>query len=71
MASANLTVTGTLGPDVDVTTKVFANVSEIKFDLARSVLSIVSNGKTIDFDYALTATVTYTISGTTATVTIA
>jgi len=71
MASANVTVTGTTGADVDLTTKVFNGVTNIRFDIARSVVSLtLSTGQILDLDYSLTTTVTYTISGGVATVTI-
>lgn len=70
MPTGTVTITGTLGPGQSVTSLAFDNVSSINFDLARSVISITANNKTTDFSYNDIDTVTYTISGTTATITI-
>lgn len=67
-----ITITGTLGPDIDTTSLVFNNVQRLLFDVARQVLSITyldgNTEKTADFDLYLVATVTYTIATHVATV---
>lgn len=74
---AVLTITGTLGPNNAVTSMVFQRVKEVAFELAKAVIKIVytppnsTEEKIQYFDYAITATVTYTISGNVATITIA
>lgn len=67
-----ITVTGTLGADVDTTSLVFNNVKRLLFDVDRQVLSITylngNTDKTADFDLFLVATVTYSIATHVATV---
>jgi len=72
MPSANVVITGTTGPDIDLTAKSFPGIAEMKVDFARSVLTIKDgSGKITDFDYAITATLTFVIAGSVATITIA
>lgn len=71
---ATVTITGVLGPGIAVTSQVFTNVSEINFQIKRNCIDIVQEDKAqkhTTFDYNATATVTYTISGVNATITIA
>lgn len=67
-----ITITGTLGPDIDVTSLIFNNVTELNFLIDRQVLEIKYNVqntiKTVHFDLYTIATVTYTISSHVATV---
>lgn len=71
---STVTITGTLGPDRDVTSAVYSNVKSITFDVEKDTIKIVytSGGTdlTVYFDYFISTTVTYTISGNDATVTI-
>lgn len=71
MALASVTITATTGPGDTVTAAVFTNVSSIVFDLAANMIRLVTNGINKEFAYDAVATVTYTISGETATITIA
>lgn len=71
-ATANVTITGTTGPDIDLVAKSFPNIRDIKVDFPKSVLTITDNsGKVTDFDYAITATLTFVIAAGVATITIA
>ena len=72
MASGTLTITGKIGAGITVTSLVLTNVSKIEFDLAANVIRVFQSSlnKITEFDYAVEATVTWTISGTTATITI-
>lgn len=73
---SQLTITGITGPGVSNTAVVLQNLQKIEFDLVRRVIKVVSRettdsiDKTSYYDYGQTATVTYTISGVNATVTI-
>lgn len=70
-ATANVTVTGTTGPDIDLAAKVFSNIKEFHVDFPKSVLTITdAQGKVTDFDYAITATLTFVIAAGVATITI-
>jgi len=73
MVNHTLTITGTTGPDQDVTTLLFEYVTDLNFDLVRGVLTVFynKNGTILNqaFDYTLVTTVTWTItSGMTAVV---
>lgn len=73
MAPVNkVTITGTLGPDVDVTSLVLNDVTNIKFELDRRVIEITHGAqpKIVHFDYEITATVTFTIGGDNTTIVI-
>lgn len=70
MPTGTVTITGALGPGDAVTNLVIENVSSILFDLARNVVSITAGIKTTEFSYDGIDTVTYTINGTTATISI-
>jgi len=73
MSSANLTLTGKTGPAQTVTAGSFPDVKEIKFDVARNVISVkygAAPERIFDFDYAVTAIVTYVIAAGVATITI-
>lgn len=72
MPSANVTLTGTTGPDIDSTARVFPNISNVEFDLAKSIIRMKdSRGVVTEWDYAITATVTWVIAAGVATITIA
>lgn len=71
MPTANITVTADTGPDIANTTKVYNNCSRLEFDFAKNTFNFTEeNGQIIFFEYNAVATVTYTISGSTATITI-
>ena len=64
------TVTSDTGPAIQSTSVVYGNVTSVEFLIDKSIIRIVSNCRIIDFDYASIGTVTYTIDGANATVTI-
>lgn len=72
MPVVTLTVTGTTGPDIDLAAKPITNVTSIKYDFVKKVITIErSDGLTpIELDYAITATVVHTISAGNSTITI-
>lgn len=72
MAVGAVTVTGKLGPGKSVTSLVFSNVVDLDFQFDREVIAIKQSTKTTitEFDFADIATVTFSISGSTVTVTI-
>lgn len=73
MKTCTVTITGKIGPGFTATTLVFTDVTSLNFHIADNTIEIVqaSKGeKSTFFDYDATATVTYTISGDAATVTI-
>jgi hypothetical protein len=48
-----------------------SNCSKVTFDFGRNIIAVTKqDGSIADFDYDDTATVTFTISGDTATITI-
>jgi hypothetical protein len=70
---ANVTISGKIGPGYSVTSLVFTDVTAISFEIKNNTIDIFQDTKTprhTTFDYNATATVTYTISGSTATITI-
>lgn len=67
-ASASCTVTGKTGPGNTVTAIALADVRRIIFDIPRQVVRIEYGASGVfESDYAVTVTVTDTISGTTST----
>lgn len=70
MASGTVTITSTTGPGLTVTSMVLTNVSDIRFDLSKNMIYVVSNGIIKEFAYNAVATVTFTISGVTATIAV-
>lgn len=73
MKTAVITITGVLGPGQSVTSLVFSDVSDLKFHIKDNTIEIVQAlkaEKSTFFDYDATATVTYSISGDAATITI-
>ena len=69
--SANATVTGVTGPAKSLTATVFNSVRRLDFKISDTILSITkSDGEVVDIELTAIATVTYSISGTVATVTI-
>lgn len=70
MASANITVTAPVGPGKTVTALVISGAKSILFDVDREVFVIDDGVRKHTFDYETIATVTYTISGETGTVTV-
>ena len=71
--SGTVTVTGTLGPDKDVTSLLFENVVDLDFQFDRRVLVIKQStppSKYTEFDYSLVTAVTFTIAGTLTTVVV-
>lgn len=70
---STVVITGTLGPDVDVTSLTLSNVTDVDFQLGIGVLEITHNypnNKIQHFDLVLPTTVTFSISGSVATITI-
>ncbi len=71
MASGNVTVTAPIGPGNTVSSLVFSSAKAVLFDMEREVMVITkSNGVKVEFEYETIATVTYTISGEVATITV-
>ena len=71
MASGNLTITAPTGPGNTVTSLALSGCKEVSFEMDREVIKVTDSGGVIRyFDYETTATVTYTISGEIATITI-
>lgn len=71
--SATVIITGKIGPGNSVTSLVFNNVTGVNFQITNNTIDIEqadSAEKHTIFDYDATATVTYTISGNVATITI-
>lgn len=73
MFKGTLTITGKLGPGLTLTTHVIPHIRSIEFDLEHGVINVLSAdfNNMIVFQYDSIATVTYTISGINATITIA
>lgn len=72
--TATVTITGKIGPGNTVTSLVFTNVTGVNFQIANNTIDIEqadSAERHSVFDYDATATVTYSISGNVATITIA
>lgn len=73
MKTATVTITGKLGPGLEVTSLVFNDVTAVNFQIKNNTIDIEQEYKaqkhTI-FDYDETATVTYVIAGDAATITI-
>ncbi len=73
MKTATVTVTGKIGPGNTVTSLVFTDVTGLNFNIADNTIEIVQAGKAerhTFFDYDATTTVTYTITGDAAAITI-
>jgi len=70
MKTATVTITGKIGPGNTVTSLVLSGVTGIDFQIKNNVIAISIDDKVRFFDYDDTATVTYTISGDAATITI-
>ena len=74
MKIATVTITGVLGPGLEVTSLVFIGVTSLNFHIKDNTIEIVQAEKaekSTFFDYDETATVTYTITGDSAVVVIA
>lgn len=70
-----ITVTSTTGPAIAVTARNFSNVKEMRFDVARQVLTIFYESdtmgpKVVEVSLSAITTVTYTIATRVATVTV-
>jgi len=71
MATGNVTITADIGPGESVTALVVNDVRELRYDFPGDRLQLVlANGKIQNYDYDNVATITHTISGSVATVTI-
>lgn len=76
MATGTATVTAVNGPGDTRTAEVIQNVQEFKVDLAGDVIQIksITDGEAKpriqEYDYDSTATLTWTISGEEATITV-
>jgi hypothetical protein len=70
-AYANVTVTSVAGPGLAVTSQVFNNVTDVDFQLGNGTIALtLSDGRVFSVSYSPVATVTYTISGSVATIAI-
>jgi len=70
MKTATVTISGKIGPGNTVTSLVLSGVTDVDFQIKNNVIAISIDDKVRFFDYNATATVTYTISGDAATITI-
>lgn len=70
MKTATVTITGAIGPGLSVTSLVLSDVTDVDFQIKNNTIAIAQDDKVTTFDYDATATVTYTISGNAATITI-
>jgi hypothetical protein len=72
MKTASVTITAKAGPGLAAVAQVFTGVESIEFQIARNVIQIDHDDVSSPsfFDYDNTATVTYVISGSNATITI-
>jgi len=73
MKTATVTITGKIGPGLTDTALVFQGVTGINFNISDNTIEIIQAAKAEKhtfFDYDTIATVTYTISGDAATITI-
>jgi hypothetical protein len=68
--TGNVTITSKTGPDIESSALLFTNVSDIDFQLASGIVQFVSNGRTLQYSLTEIATVTFTISGAVATITM-
>lgn len=68
--AATVTVTGSIGPDVTLTAKVFSNVSSFKVNPDLGLLEIDQSGAITAIAIGSATTMTVTISGSSYTVTI-
>ena len=66
-----LTFTGPIGPGNSVTSLVFADVKELRYDLDKFCLQVVeTSGKVTDLDIYASTTVTHTISSRVHTIAV-
>ena len=70
MKTATVTISGKIGPGNTVTSLVLSGVTDVDFQIKNNVIAISIDDEVRFFDYDATATVTYTISGDAATITI-
>lgn len=70
MASGTVTVTAKTGPALAVTAAALTNCTDVDFNLAREVLSINTNGQIREFDFAVVATVTFTLAAANGNATV-
>ena len=71
MAIANCTVTAPIGPGNTVSSLVLNNCRKVEMDVAAEIVRITDEkGKVHEFEYETIATLTWSISGETATVAI-
>ncbi len=70
--STTVTVTGKIGPGIVLTSKVFSDVATVAFqtDKGLLVLTYVNSSAPTYIDISTATTVTYTISGSTVTVSV-
>lgn len=64
------TVTGSAGPDIDVTAVVFTGVNSFSLSSDNNILSLVQSGKVTDIDVSAATTITCTVSGGQYTLTV-
>ena len=68
--ASTVTVTGSIGPNVTLTSKVFSNVTSFKVDPVLGLLEINQSNVITAIAIGAATTMTVTISGTDYTVTI-
>lgn len=69
--AATVTVTGTMGPGLTVTSQVFTEVTSFTIDAVNNLIKInAGDGRVVDISVAAAATVTATKSGSAWTLTI-
>ncbi len=71
MATGNLTITAPYSTGKTASALALTGIKSIKYNMEKEVIEVVdSAGRFIHFDYETVATVTHTISGETATITV-
>jgi hypothetical protein len=72
MSTGNATVTSTYGPGRSAVATVISDVKSCNFDIERDVLRLTTGTNHVvqDFSYDALATITYTVSGGVATITV-
>lgn len=71
MASATITTTAPIGPDLTVTALIDTGARKLEYDFERNVFTITDiNSVITEYDFETIATITHTISGEVSTITI-
>jgi hypothetical protein len=70
-SSGSATVTAPVGAGLTATAIILSNIRRIEFDILKEMLYVTqSDGRVVEFAYDTIATVTYTIAGQVATITV-